>query len=153
MILVVAAVIVDDLAHPTRLVAARRATSGGLAGSWEFPGGKVEPAEDPIAALHRELAEELQIRVDLGGEFRPPGGGAWPIVPKHEMRLWFAAVTSGTPTPTGSHDELRWLSGDELDQVAWLPADQAIVAELSERIAGPRASPPPAQPGRQCHQA
>jgi 8-oxo-dGTP diphosphatase len=130
MILVVAAVIVDDLTHPTRLLAARRAAPRTLAGGWEFPGGKVEPGEDPIAALHRELAEELQVTVDLGDELPPPNGGAWPIVPGHEMRLWFAVVTSGTPMPTGSHDQLRWLPGDQLDQVSWLPADRAIVAQL-----------------------
>jgi 8-oxo-dGTP diphosphatase len=134
MILVVAAVIVDDLTHPTRLLAARRAAPRALAGGWEFPGGKVEPGEDPIAALHRELSEELQITVKLGAELCPPDGGAWPIVPGHEMRLWFVVVTSGTPAPTGSHDELRWLTGDQLDQVAWLPADWAIVARLSDRL-------------------
>jgi 8-oxo-dGTP diphosphatase len=134
MILVVAAVIVDDLAAPTRVLAARRATPGASAGGWEFPGGKVEPGEDPIAALHRELAEELSITVDLGAELCPPDGGAWPIVPQHEMRLWFAVVTSGIPTPTGSHDELRWLSGDQLDQVAWLPTDHAIVAQLVNQM-------------------
>jgi 8-oxo-dGTP diphosphatase len=134
MILVVAAVIVDDLAHPTRLLAARRASPSALAGGWEFPGGKVEPGEDPIAALHRELAEELQIEVDLGAELPNPAGGAWPIVPGHEMRLWFAVVTSGIPTPTGSHDELRWLPGDQLDEVTWLPADRAIITLLSHHL-------------------
>jgi 8-oxo-dGTP diphosphatase len=133
MILVVAAVIVDDLSDPTRLLAARRA-AGALAGGWEFPGGKVEPREDPTAALHRELAEELQITVDLGTELCPPDGDTWPIVPEHELRLWFAVVTSGKPTPTGSHDELRWLSGDQLGTVDWLPADRAIIAELSDRL-------------------
>lgn len=133
MILVVAAVIVDDLTEPSRLLAARRTEPPALAGGWEFPGGKVEQDEDPIAALHRELAEELQITVDLGAEFCPPDGGAWPIVPGHEMRLWFAVVTSGTPTATGSHDQLRWLAADQLDQVDWLPADTAIVAQLLQR--------------------
>ena len=141
MILVVAAAIVDDLAVPTRVLAARRAASRTLAGGWEFPGGKVEPGEDPTAALHRELAEELQITVDLGAEMCPPHGGAWPIVPEHEMRLWFAVVTSGTPTPTGSHDELRWLTGEQLDEVAWLPADRAIVAELSNHLRTVRTEP------------
>src|SRR5918998_697584 len=123
MILVVAAVIVDQLTGPARLLAARRTEPPTLAGGWEFPGGKVEPGEDPIAALHRELAEELQITVDLGAELSPTDGGAWPIVPGHEMRLWFAAVTSGTPTPTGSHDKVRWLAVDQLGSIAWLPAD------------------------------
>ena len=104
MILVVAAVLVDDLAAPTRILAARRRTPAALAGFWEFPGGKVEPAEDPVDALHRELAEELQITVELGSELENPAGGTWPISAEHEMRLWFARINSGVPTATGSHD-------------------------------------------------
>jgi 8-oxo-dGTP diphosphatase len=135
--LVVAAAIVDDLASPSRVLAARRVAPGALAGGWEFPGGKVERDEDPVAALHRELDEELQVRVRLGAEFPSPDGGAWPIAPELEMRLWFAAITSGTPTPTGSHDELRWLSAAQLDEVAWLPADLAIIDRLRLRLADP----------------
>jgi 8-oxo-dGTP diphosphatase len=134
MIVVVAAVLVDDLTEPTRLLAARRTAPNALAGGWEFPGGKVEPGEDPIAALHRELAEELQITVDLGTEFPHPSGSAWFISAEYELRLWFASIRSGQPTPIDSHDELRWLAIDQLGEVDWLPADRAIIAHLSGRL-------------------
>ena len=70
--LVVAAAIVDDLARPQRLLAARRRAPAELAGGWEFPGGKVEPDETPVAALHRELREELAVSVRLGAEVLGP---------------------------------------------------------------------------------
>lgn len=129
--MVVAAVIVDDLTTPRRLLAARRAAPLRLAGGWEFPGGKVEPGEDPVAALHRELAEELGVTVELGAELTGPGGGPWPISDRLEMRLWFAALSSGDPVTTGSHDMLRWLNREQLADVDWLPADRAIVDLLA----------------------
>jgi 8-oxo-dGTP diphosphatase len=135
LINVVAAVIVDNLDHPTRLLAARRSAPEALAGRWEFPGGKVEPGEEQLDALRRELDEELGVRVALGAELPGPDGGAWPITTKHRMRVWFARLQDGTPEPLEDHDELRWLAASELDDVPWLEGDVQIVAALSQLLA------------------
>ena len=54
---VVAAVICDDLNHPTQVFATARGY-GDNKGQWEFPGGKVEAGEAPQQALVREIQEE-----------------------------------------------------------------------------------------------
>jgi 8-oxo-dGTP diphosphatase len=46
-----------------RVLVAQRPAGKSLAGSWEFPGGKLDPGEDRLAGLARELEEELGIRV------------------------------------------------------------------------------------------
>ena len=136
--LVVGAILVDDLASPCRVLAAQRAAPAALAGQWEFPGGKVEGNEHPIAALHRELAEELAITVEIGGEFCCPDHTAWPISAGYAMRLWFAAIRPGAePTLTAAHRALRWLPVDQLGTVPWLDADRRIVAELQSELGAP----------------
>jgi len=49
-----------------RVLACARAAPPEVAGRWEFPGGKVEPGESEVAALVRECAEELAVRVEVG---------------------------------------------------------------------------------------
>lgn len=126
--LVVGAIIVDSLAEPTRFLAARRAKPADLKGLWEFPGGKVEPGETPQQALGRELQEELGIRVEVGDEL----GDSWPIDDRLELRLYLAEVTDGEPTPGDDHDELRWLTKEQLDDVDWLPTDAAALPLLKD---------------------
>ena len=132
---VVGAAVVDDLARPTRLLAARRTEPPALAGGWEFPGGKIDPGEEAEEALHRELREELGVAVALGERVPGPlAGGRWPLGESWAMTVWFATVTDGEPAPIEDHDELRWLAADELYSVPWLPADLPIVAAISPHL-------------------
>ncbi|WP_298458845.1 (deoxy)nucleoside triphosphate pyrophosphohydrolase [uncultured Cellulomonas sp.] len=135
-VLVVAAAILDDLVAPTRLLAARRARPVSLAGRWEFPGGKVEPGEDPVAAVHRELREELGVGVRLGQELVAPGRTGWRLSERYVMRLWTAQVGDGVAEPLVEHDELRWLGVGDWLSVPWLDADVPIVEALADHVAG-----------------
>jgi 8-oxo-dGTP diphosphatase len=129
--LVVGAAIVDDLTRPATVLGGRRTEPPALAGGWELPGGKVEPGEQPQAALHREIREELGVEVELGAQVPGPLGGAWPLGERYVMQVWLARVTEGEPCPLEDHDQLRWLSKEELYVVGWLPADLPIMAAVA----------------------
>ncbi len=149
-VLVVGAAIVDDLELPRTLLAARRSAPASLAGLWEFPGGKVEPGEQPREALRRELREELGVEIELGRELAGPKafgagshggviGSAWPLGEVREgtsyvMRVWLARVASGDPELREEHDELRVLQPGRWRDVAWIPADTVIVDALLEAV-------------------
>ena len=133
--LVVGAALVDDLAHPARLLGARRSAPPSLAGGWELPGGKVDPGEAPLEALHRETREELGVGIAVGEQLPGPGDdGTWPLGEHYRILVWLAVVTEGVAAPLEDHDALRWLARDELYAVPWLPGDLPIVGAVEARM-------------------
>jgi 8-oxo-dGTP diphosphatase len=120
---IVAAVIVAD----GRVLACERAAPPEVAGRWEFPGGKVEPGETDEAALVRECAEELGVRVAVGARVGPDVALAHG---RAVLRVFAVRLLGGDVPRALEHSAMRWLGVDELDSVHWLPADQPIVAEL-----------------------
>ena len=133
---IVAVAIVDDLAAPAKLLAARRNRPEALAGLWEFPGGKVEPGESEIAAVHRELGEELGVAITLGAAIPGPHRQGWQLNEEAAMRMWFAQITEGEPDTLDGHDQLAWLDLDDSLHgiVEWIPADAPIVAACLEQV-------------------
>ena len=111
--------------HEGRVLTARRTAPRHLAGCWEFPGGKVEPGEDPQAAVVREIREELACEIAvtgmLAGEARIKAG--------YVLRVATAVLVSGEPVPH-EHDAVRWLAADELHLVHWLAPDVPFLAGL-----------------------
>lgn len=132
---VVGAALVDVLARPTQLLAARRTEPPDFAGWWELPGGKVDPGESDLQALHREIREELGVSIMVGDKvIGPLPDGRFPLGERYAMSVWLAEVVDGEPAPIENHDLLRWLTPDELGCVQWLPDDLPIVAAIGRRL-------------------
>lgn len=100
-------------------------------GEWELPGGKVEPRESEPQALRREIAEELGVAIVVGRRVGEPvdlGDGL-------QLRALAARLEDGQPEPTArEHEELRWVTADELSALPWRPADRGWVPALHELL-------------------
>ena len=134
---VVAAAIVDSLEHPIVLLACSRAYPQDLRGQFELPGGKIEEGEDAVAALEREIVEELGAHLRVGERVCPDGGLWWPILGGRVMGVWLAEVAAGSPAPRAgaSHLEATWVPLADLVELPWIVADLPIVEAVVARCA------------------
>ena len=114
-----------------RVLAARRSGPSALAGLWEFPGGKVEPGEDPEATAVREISEELGCTIEVTAWLEGETAVSEDLV----LRVATARLVAGDPVP-GEHDAVRWLRADELGEVAWADADKPFIETVRVRLGG-----------------
>ena len=110
-----------------RVLLMQRKPGTHLAGTWEFPGGKLEPGEGIQAALARELREELGIETRT---FEPLISLPWRY-PEKSIRLHALRVTGwrGEPRAREGHP-LRWMPLDRIDTDEMPAADRPIVTAL-----------------------
>jgi 8-oxo-dGTP diphosphatase len=125
MVEVVAALIRQD----DRFLICQRPAGKKRALLWEFPGGKVEPGENPLQALIRECWEELSVHLQIGDLYART---------EHRyddihicLSLYEARIASGSLT-RNEHLDMRWIRPQDVKDFSFCPADTAIIERLSD---------------------
>jgi len=96
-------------------------------GLWEFPGGKIQPNEEPIAALKREIFEELGVSIAVTATL-PAHIHTYPGMPA--VQLWpFRCLMVAGHLIAKEHAQLLWVAPQNLMELEWLAADRPIVQD------------------------
>ncbi len=86
---------------------------------WSFPKGKIDPGEHRTTAAVREVAEETGVAVRLGV---PLDSQRYELSSQAAMKkvyYWVGRVV-------GNDDVSTYVPNDEIDQVEWVPYDEAL---------------------------
>lgn len=110
-----------------RVLLAQRPAHKLLPLKWEFAGGKVEPGEDPAAAIAREIREELGCDIAISRALPRFVHDYGRVV--IEMIPFLCTLAPGAPEPHAhEHVALAWVRADEFERYDLAAADWPVVA-------------------------
>ncbi|MFN8684747.1 MAG: (deoxy)nucleoside triphosphate pyrophosphohydrolase [Acidobacteriota bacterium] len=128
----VVSVVAGVLTHGGKILIGQRKRNDWHGLKWEFPGGKIEPGEEPEQALARELREELGIEAIVGGllqryQFqyneRPP------------VELVFYSITQFSGVPVNyEFEQILWEEAHRLPDYDFLDGDREFIAWLARHF-------------------
>ena len=126
---VVAALIWDK----DRFLACQRPAHKARGLLWEFVGGKVEQGETLEDALIRECREEIDVLLSVGDVFMDVTH-KYPDLDVH-LTLFHATIASGEPKKL-EHNDIRWITPQEIPNYDFCPADVEILQKIKEEFIG-----------------
>ncbi len=111
-----------------RILMSRRRADQAMPNLWEFPGGKVEPGEGPVAALAREVREELGCEIQVGAIHEV----VFHAYPEFDlvMLVYAATIVGGTPRAV-EVAEVAWVEATRIPSLDLLPADTPLALALA----------------------
>jgi 8-oxo-dGTP diphosphatase len=131
IIKVVAAVIKSLNDKGQTIILSTQRGYGEFKDSWEFPGGKIENGETPQEALKREIMEELDTQIEVGTlidtiEYDYPDFHL-------SMDCFWCEIVRGNLV-LKEHENAKWLTKEQLQDVEWLPADIKLIENIRENM-------------------
>ena len=128
---VVAAVIKPSNENGEPIIFATQRGYGDFKDGWEFPGGKIEEGETPQEALKREIMEELDTEISVG-ELINTVEYDYPTFHLSMDCFWCEVVKGDLVLK--EHEAAKWVTKEQLNSVAWLPADIKLVENISTKL-------------------
>ncbi|MGD8872271.1 MAG: NUDIX domain-containing protein [Gemmatimonadota bacterium] len=120
------AVVAAVVRRGMRYLVCRRPMQKRHGGLWEFPGGKVMEGETRLAAVRRELDEELGIETTgIGHLLYSAADAGSPFLIE-----FVEAFATGDPV-LHEHTELGWFAAAELLELSLAPADARFAEMLA----------------------
>ena len=102
-----------------------------VAHKYEFPGGKIEKGERGEDAVKRELEEELDLEVKVGGLY----ASHTHEYPDFIITLWLYECEMCSDFHLKEHESYAWIAPADLNEKEWAPADADILGTL-KRVFG-----------------
>lgn len=99
---------------------------------WDFPGGKLEPGEDPVSGVEREVLEETSLTVRA---LKVVGTVDQHLdknmqEPSHRFIVYLTTVLSGSVQLSAEHTAYRWATMDAILQLRVQPCIESYFSDL-----------------------
>ena len=103
-----------------------------VAHKYEFPGGKIEQGERAEDAVKRELREELDLEVSVGGLYACHTFE----YPDFIITLSLFECEALSDFVLKEHESFAWIAPADLKEAEWAPADADILGTLRRVFGG-----------------